>query len=297
MHKSRERDTEIVISKGSVGSKQSSSFEDTNSAKEKAKSIHPPIESHWNLPPQKEYKKLSSLNLNFKSMLSYPLKIRDSLKRIRKSQSLLAVPKEARDPKDDQIVQSFHELLMLEGHLPGKHSDYHTLLRFLRMRDFDLMKAKDMFLQYLKWREEFEVDTIVKEFKFEEYKEVKKCYPHGFHGVDKYGRPLYIERVGMVDLNAFLQITTIDRLMKYQVSEQEKTLNWRYPACSVSAKKHIASTTSILDVKGVVSLISQSLQGISSQKFKRLTAIIILRYVENALKTAIQQQRIGFYHM
>ncbi|GMP26986.1 hypothetical protein CsSME_00003185 [Camellia sinensis var. sinensis] len=119
------------------------------------------------------------------------------------------------------------------------------------MRDFDLMKAKDMFLQYLKWREEFEVDTTVKEFKFEEYKEVKKCYPHGFHGVDKYGRPLYIERVGMVDLNAFLQITTIDRFIKYHVSEQEKTLNWRYPACSVSAKKHIASTTSILDVKGV----------------------------------------------
>ncbi|CAL5440938.1 unnamed protein product [Camellia sinensis] len=241
-----------VISKGSVGSKQSSSFEDTNSAKEKAKSIYPPIESHWNLPPQKEYKKLSSLNLNCKSMLSYPLKIRDSLKRIRKSQSLLAVPKEARDPKDDQIVQSFRELLLLEGHLPGKHSDYHTFTIFLQMRDFDLMKAKDMFLQYLKWREEFEVDTTVKEFKFEEYKEVKKCYPHGFHGVDKYGRPLYIERVGMVDLNAFLQITTIDRFMKYHVSEQEKTLNWRYPACSVSAKKRIASTTSILDVKGVV---------------------------------------------
>ncbi|THG23331.1 hypothetical protein TEA_001253 [Camellia sinensis var. sinensis] len=56
------------------------------------------------------------------SMLTYPLKIRDSLKRIRKSQSLLAVPKEARDPKDDQIVQSFRELLLLKGHLPGKHS-------------------------------------------------------------------------------------------------------------------------------------------------------------------------------
>ncbi|CAL5439212.1 unnamed protein product [Camellia sinensis] len=95
-------------------------------------------------------------------------------------------------------------------------------------------------------------DASLLEFKFEEYKEVKKCYPHGFHGVDKYGRPLYIERVGMVDLNAFLQITTIDRFMKYHVSEQEKTLNWRYHACSVSAKKHIASTTSILDVKGVV---------------------------------------------
>ncbi|KAK6157989.1 hypothetical protein DH2020_005303 [Rehmannia glutinosa] len=55
------------------------------------------------------------------------------------------------------------------------------------MRDFDLMKAKDMFMKYIKWREEFGVDAISKEFKYEEYEEVKKCYPHGFHGVDRYG--------------------------------------------------------------------------------------------------------------
>lgn len=30
------------------------------------------------------------------------------------------------------------------------------------MRDFDLSKAKDMLLNYMKWREEFRVDTISK---------------------------------------------------------------------------------------------------------------------------------------
>lgn len=30
------------------------------------------------------------------------------------------------------------------------------------MRDFDLMKAKEMFLNYLKWREEYRVDLINK---------------------------------------------------------------------------------------------------------------------------------------
>lgn len=97
---------------------------------------------------------------------------------------------------------------------------------------------------------------VIQEFKFVELTEVKKCYPHGFHGVDRSGRPVYIERIGLVDLNALLQVTNIDRFVKYHVSEQEKTLNLRFPASSIAAKRHIASTTSILDVKGVVSISS-----------------------------------------
>ncbi|KAK9927550.1 hypothetical protein M0R45_024731 [Rubus argutus] len=119
------------------------------------------------------------------------------------------------------------------------------------MRDFDFAKAKEGFLIYLKWREDYRVDAIPKEFKFDEYDAVKRCYPHGFHGVDRYGRPVYIERIGMVDLNKLLQVTTLERFIKYHVSEQEKTLSLRYPTCSIAAKKHVASTTSILDVNGV----------------------------------------------
>lgn len=91
------------------------------------------------------------------------------------------------------------------------------------------------------------------EFKFTEYTDVKKCYPHGFHRVDRYGRPVYIERIGLVDLNKLGQVTTQERFIRYHVSEQDKTLRVRYPACSLAAKRHIASTTSILDVNGVVS--------------------------------------------
>lgn len=98
----------------------------------------------------------------------------------------------------------------------------------------------------------FDVEWLLQEFKFEEYDRVKKCYPHGYHGVDRYGRPVYIERIGMVDLNELLQVTTVERFVKYHVSEQEKTLKFRYPACSIAAKTHVASTTSILDVQGVV---------------------------------------------
>lgn len=95
---------------------------------------------------------------------------------------------------------------------------------------------------------------VWQDFEFEEYEEVKKCYPHGFHGVDRYGRPVYIERIGMVDLDTFLRVTTIERFVRHHVYEQEKTLNCRFPSCSLAAKKHIASTLSILDVKDVVSI-------------------------------------------
>ncbi|XVE65076.1 hypothetical protein DITRI_Ditri07aG0153300 [Diplodiscus trichospermus] len=252
MHKSNEKYTEIVIDKGGGESEESPNRDTLQFPKGMSRPTHPPIETHFLLPPQGGEKPASSATSSgLKSMLSYPLKIRDSLKRLRKSKSMELILEGTHDPKDEQIVLSFRELLFLENQLPEKHNDYHTLLRFLRMRSFDLLKAKEMFLNYLQWRKAYRVDAIQKEFKFDELPEVKKCYPHGFHGVDRSGRPVYIERVGMVDLNALLQVTSIDRFVKYHVSEQEKTLNLRFPACSIAAKRHIASTTSILDVKGV----------------------------------------------
>ncbi|TVU39413.1 hypothetical protein EJB05_12831, partial [Eragrostis curvula] len=155
------------------------------------------------------------------------------------------------DQKEEQFVQSLRELLLASNQLPEKFDDYHLLLRFLRMRGFNILKAKEMFLSMLKWREDCSVDAIANDFKFEEYDAVKRCYPQGFHGVDRFGRPLYIERIGMVDLSKLMQVTTLDRYVKYHISEQEKTVSVRYPACSLAAKKHIASTTAILDVKGL----------------------------------------------
>ncbi|KAL6178346.1 hypothetical protein ACLB2K_049864 [Fragaria x ananassa] len=235
---------DIVISRGGGDGAE----DEPSSSLGKPKTIHPPIESHWHFPVPQERKMPSSSmsNLGFK-------KFRQSFKKLggSSSKSMKMVLAGVRDPKDQKIVETFRELLFLEGQLPPQHQDYHTLLRFLRMRDFDLAKAKEAFLTYLKWREDYKVDAIPKEFKFEEYESVKKCYPHGFHGVDRYGRPVYIERIGMVDLNKLLQVTTLERFTRYHVSEQEKTLNVRYPTCSIAAKKHVASTTSILDVHGV----------------------------------------------
>jgi hypothetical protein len=164
----------------------------------------------------------------------------------------LVIPiEDPRDEKDLQAVEELRTELIARNKLPSRHDDYHMLLRFLKARKYDLKKTVDMWEKMLIWRAEFGADTIEKDFVFKELDQVRQYYPQGHHGVDKEGRPVYIERVGKVHAQNLLGVTSHDRYLKYHVQEFEKLLNVKFPACSIGAKRHIGSTTTILDVEGV----------------------------------------------
>ncbi|KAJ7123114.1 CRAL-TRIO domain-containing protein [Mycena epipterygia] len=154
-------------------------------------------------------------------------------------------------PVQEAALAKLSAELRAEGTFVEARHDDAGLLRFLRARKFDVQKTKDMLLAAEKWRKEFGVDELVRTFDFTELAEVDKYYPQYYHHMDKSGRPIYIERIGNLNMKALYACTSQERLLQRLVVEYESFLSTRLTACSAATGHPVETSLTILDLGGV----------------------------------------------
>ncbi|XP_071975909.1 SEC14-like protein 5 isoform X2 [Engystomops pustulosus] len=102
----------------------------------------------------------------------------------------------------------------------GKIPKDDHILRFLRARDFNLEKAREMLCQSLSWRKQYQVDYILQTWRpppiLEEY------YAGGWHYHDRDGRPLYILRLGQIDTKGLLKAVGEEAILRHVLSINEE---------------------------------------------------------------------------
>jgi hypothetical protein len=65
------------------------------------------------------------------------------------------------------------------------------------------------------------------------------------------GRPIYIERIGNLNVKALYACTTQERLLQHLVVEYESFLTSRLPACTAAIGHPVETSLTILDLGGV----------------------------------------------
>ncbi|KAE9413792.1 hypothetical protein Angca_007018, partial [Angiostrongylus cantonensis] len=105
-----------------------------------------------------------------------------------------------------------------KGKLPN---DAH-LLRFLRARDFDVARAKELVHNSIIWRKQHNVDRILHEWTPPSV--MTQFFPGCWHHSDREGRPLFLLRLGNLDMKGMLRSCGLENIVKLTLSICEEGL-------------------------------------------------------------------------
>ncbi|RZF36589.1 hypothetical protein LSTR_LSTR010700 [Laodelphax striatellus] len=130
----------------------------------------------------------------------------------------------------------------------GKVPSDTMLLRFLRARDFNVEKARTMLSESLTWRKKHNVDRILQEYQTPQV--VSDYFPGGWHHHDQDGRPLYVLRLGQMDVKGLLKTIGEDGLLKLTLHVCEEGLKLTDESTRLRGKP-ISTWCLLLDLEGL----------------------------------------------
>lgn len=104
----------------------------------------------------------------------------------------------------------------------GKIPKDEHILRFLRARDFNMDKAREILCQSLTWRKQHQVDYLLETWSSPQV--LQDYYTGGWHHHDRDGRPLYILRLGQMDTKGLVRALGEESLLRHVLSINEEGL-------------------------------------------------------------------------
>ncbi|XP_055365333.1 SEC14-like protein 1 isoform X2 [Betta splendens] len=130
----------------------------------------------------------------------------------------------------------------------GKIPKDEHILRFLRARDFNMDRAREILCQSLTWRKQHQVDYLLETWTSPQV--LQDYYTGGWHHHDRDGRPLYILRLGQMDTKGLVRALGEESLLRHVLSINEEGLR----RCEENTKvfgRPISCWTCLVDLDGL----------------------------------------------
>jgi len=132
----------------------------------------------------------------------------------------------------------------------GREEEWpHELLRFLRACKWDLATTQATYRDYLQFRVDWHVDTVLDSLPFN-VELLRRCVGSHAVGFDKEGRPIYIEKSGHLHIDLLLTCATDEDVLNGHFFQQENSIQ----RCAEGAKRvghRVETFTQIVDLEGL----------------------------------------------
>uniref|UniRef100_A0A6I8SSH8 SEC14-like lipid binding 5 n=1 Tax=Xenopus tropicalis TaxID=8364 RepID=A0A6I8SSH8_XENTR len=130
----------------------------------------------------------------------------------------------------------------------GKIPKDEHILRFLRARDFNIDKAREILCQSLTWRKQHHVDYLLSTW--DPPQVLHDYYAGGWHHHDRDGRPLYVLRLGQMDTKGLVRALGEESLLRHVLSINEEGLRRCEENTNIFGRP-ISSWTCLVDLEGL----------------------------------------------
>ncbi|XP_055301450.1 protein real-time [Sitodiplosis mosellana] len=152
------------------------------------------------------------------------------------------------EPMQESKLLQLHD--MIKESLGGTQPvpAYSILLRFLRARDFNVDKALQMLQESLDWREENNIDQMLHEYKAPPV--ITKYFLGAWHQTDKQNCPIYILRLGHMDVKGLLKSIGEEVLLQHALHICEEGLQLIEQASNKTGKA-VTNWSLLCDLEGL----------------------------------------------